>query len=303
MAAQGNVGAGAIQITRRERTRFESAMASTKKFIRRKPMGAVGAAIFMVLILAGVFADIVAPYGMSQQSSNTLQGPSGSYLAGTDQFGRDIFTRLLYGARVSIYVGTAVTLFGILPALALGTMSAFFGGKFDYMLQRLVDTFQAVPYLILLIAIMMILGPSLLNVIFALALRRAIVESRVMRGAAMTIINNPYIEASRSIGATDVRIMIRHIVPNLMPTLIVLGSIGFGSVILAEASLSFLGFGVPPPTPSWGGMLAADGRSYMFAAPWMLIGPTIVLSVTVFGINMLGDALRDVLDPRLRGTA
>ena len=154
----------------------------------------------------------------------------------------------------------------------------------------------------MLISIMVVLGPSLTNVIIALSFRRAIVESRVMRGATMGILNNTYIESARATGATDVRIMLRHLVPNIMPTLIVLGSIGFAGVILAEASLSFLGYGVPPPTPSWGGMLAADGRAYMFAAPWMLVAPTIALSITVFGVNMFGDALRDVLDPRLRGS-
>ena len=191
---------------------------------------------------------------------------------------------------------------GTVPALLLGLASAYFGGWIDYVTQRLVDAFQSVPYLIMLISIMVVLGPSLTNVIIALSFRRAIVESRVMRGATMGILNNTYIESARATGATDVRIMLRHLVPNIMPTLIVLGSIGFAGVILAEASLSFLGYGVPPPTPSWGGMLAADGRAYMFAAPWMLIAPTIALSITVFGVNMFGDALRDVLDPRLRGS-
>lgn len=303
MAAEGQVGAGAVPLTRREPTEMDRMLRGLRKFIRKKPMGVFGASIAIILAFSAIFAEVIAPHGYTANTPRVMEGPSVQHFLGTDQFGRDTFSRLVYGARVSMLVGVAVTLAGTMPALMLGVMSAHFGGKFDYFLQRVVDTFLAVPYLILLISIMMILGPSLINVIVALALRRSIVESRVMRGAAMTIINNPYIEAAQSLGATNMRIMLRHIIPNLVPTLIVLASIGFAGVILAEASLSFLGFGVPPPTPSWGGMLAADGRAYMFAAPWMLIGPTMALSVTVFGINMFGDALRDVLDPRLRGTA
>lgn len=275
---------------------------SVGKFVRRKPLGAFGGFITVLLVFVAIFADVIAPYGALAHSTETLQGPSAQHWLGTDQFGRDVLSRIIHGARVSLLVGVGVTLLGTVPALLLGLASAYFGGWVDYTVQRLVDAFQSVPYLIMLISIMVVLGPSLTNVIIALSFRRAIVESRVMRGATMGILNNTYIESARATGATDIRIMLRHLVPNIMPTLIVLGSIGFAGVILAEASLSFLGYGVPPPTPSWGGMLAADGRAYMFAAPWMLIAPTIALSLTVFGVNMFGDALRDVLDPRLRGS-
>ncbi len=281
---------------------MSAAGVSVRRFVRRKPLGAFGGVVTVVLVFVAVFADLIAPYGALEHSTATLQGPSTDHLLGTDQFGRDILSRVIHGARVSLLVGMGVTLLGTIPALMLGLASAYFGGWVDYLVQRLVDAFQSVPYLIMLIAIMVVLGPSLTNVIVALSFRRAIVESRVMRGATMGILNNVYIEAAHATGATNTRIMLRHLVPNIMPTLIVLGSIGFAGVILAEASLSFLGYGVPPPTPSWGGMLAADGRAYMFAAPWMLIAPTLALSVTVFGVNMFGDALRDVLDPRLRGS-
>ncbi|MEX2229885.1 MAG: ABC transporter permease [Dehalococcoidia bacterium] len=274
-----------------------------RTFARRKPLGAFGAIVLTVLVAMAALADVIVPYDpFAHDASAELAGPSLSHLAGTDQFGRDIFSRIILGARTSLSVGVAVTVIAIIPAIALGLASAYFGGWADYLLQRLVDTIQSVPYLIMLIAIMVVLGPSLTNVILALSFRRAIVESRVMRGATMGLLNQTYVESARAVGATDWRVMVRHIVPNIMPTVIVIASIGFGGVILAEASLSFLGYGVPPPTPSWGGMLAADGRAYMYAAPWMLVAPTVALALIVFGVNMFGDALRDVLDPRLRGS-
>lgn len=255
----------------------------------------------IVFVIVAVFAEVVAPYGALEHSNDILLGPSLGHLAGTDQFGRDVFSRLVFGARTSLFVGVGATIFSMIPAIAIGMSSAYIGGKFDYAVQRVVDTIQALPALILLITILVILGPGLWNVILALSFNRAITGSRVMRGAAMSVANETYVEAARTLGATNFRIMLRHVLPNIVPTAIVVYSLGFGTVILAEASLSFLGFGVPPPTPSWGGMLAADGRAYMFAAPWMLWTPMIVLAIVVFAVNMFGDALRDVLDPRLRG--
>ena len=302
MATQQVTGGQTVALPFKPESRLRAWGHETRSFARRKPLGAFGALVMVVLVLMAVLADFVVPYDpLAHDATVALNSPSPSHVAGTDQFGRDIFSRIILGARTSLYVGVAVTVFSIVPAVALGMISAYFGGWVDYGLQRVVDTIQSVPYLILLIAIMVVLGPSLLNVILALTFRRAIVESRVMRGATMGILNQTYVDAARAIGATNSRIMVRHLVPNIMPTVIVIASIGFGGVILAEASLSFLGYGVPPPTPSWGGMLAADGRAYMYAAPWMLIAPTLALAITVFGVNMFGDALRDVLDPRLRG--
>jgi peptide/nickel transport system permease protein len=264
----------------------------------------------VVLVLMAVGAPVIAPYPpLENNQPVALKGPSltginGTFphLAGTDQFGRDVFSRIVYGAQTSLYIGVLVTVVSTIPALVLGVVSAYFGGWVDYLLQRFVDTVQAIPYLILLIAIMVVLGPSFINVVFALSFRRAVTESRVLRGATMGLLNQTYIEAARAIGATDTRIMARHLVPNLVPLLIILSSTAFAGVILSEASLSFLGYGVPPPRPSWGGMLAADGRAFMYAAPWMLVAPTVALAIVVFGVNMFGDALRDVLDPRLRGS-
>ncbi|MDA1148198.1 MAG: ABC transporter permease [Chloroflexi bacterium] len=275
----------------------------TWKFIRRKPLGAFGAAVIIVLVLSAVFADVVAPYDpLAQGVGRPLTSPSANHLAGTDQFGRDVFSRLLHGARISLYVGIGATLGSIVPATIIGMASAYFQGKFDYILQRLVDAIQAVPALILLIAMVVVLGQSITMIILALAFRSAVVNSRIMRGSAIQIMRRDYIDAARALGAGNARIMIRHVLPNIAAPIIIVASLGFGQFILAEASLSFLGYGVPPPHPAWGGMLAADGRNYLYAAPHMFIAPALVLSVVVFGVNMFGDALRDVLDPRMRGS-
>lgn len=283
-------------------SRAGDALSQLGKAARKKPMGAAGAIVLVLLVLVAIFADVVAPYPALEHGPTPLAGPSSEHLAGTDQFGRDILSRVIYGARTSLYVGVAATVVSMVPAVLLGMTSAFFGGWYDYLLQRFVDTIQALPGLILLMTIVVILGSSLWNVIFALSFNRAIVGSRVMRGATLGVSTATYVEAARACGATNVRIILRHLLPNIVPTIIVVYSLGFGTVILAEASLSFLGLGVPPPTPSWGGMMAADGRAYMFAAPWMLWAPTIALAVVVFAVNMFGDAIRDLLDPRLRGT-
>ncbi len=294
----------------REPNVLERSWLSTHRFVRKKPLGAFGGIVVVILVLVAISAPVIAPYGpLANNQAVALKSPSlagidGTFphLAGTDQFGRDVFSRIVYGAQTSLYIGVLVTIVSTVPALMLGVASAYFGGWIDYLLQRFVDTVQAIPYLILLIAIMVVLGPSFINVVFALSFRRAVTESRVLRGSTMGLMNQTYIEAARAMGATDLRIMARHIVPNLVPLLIVLSSTAFAGVILSEASLSFLGYGVPPPRPSWGGMLAADGRAFMYAAPWMLIAPTVALAIVVFGVNMFGDALRDVLDPRLRGS-
>lgn len=272
------------------------------KFCRKKPLGAFGAFIILVLVLAATFADLVAPYGpLAQGVGAPLQAPGGEHWAGTDQFGRDVYSRLLHGARISLYVGIGAMVASTVPATIIGMASAYFQGKFDYVLQRLVDAIQAVPALILLIAIVVVLGQSITMIIVALSVRAAVVNSRIMRGSAIQIMRRDYIDAARALGAGNVRIMARHVLPNIAAPIIIVASLGFGQFILAEASLSFLGYGVPPPHPAWGGMLAADGRNYLYAAPHLFIAPAAVLSIVVFGVNMFGDALRDVLDPRLRG--
>lgn len=284
-------------------------LAAIGKFLRRKPLGAFGAVITMMLIITAVFADSIAQYDPLEQSQRTaLIAPGSVYWAGTDQFGRDVFSRLVYGARISLFVGVFAVMLGLIPGTALGVLSAYLGGTFDYLVQRVVDAIQAVPGIILLIAIMVVLGarfpnvPSQVVVVIALAIPNAISESRVLRGASMQVARSEYVMAARAVGATDMRVMTRHVLPNITSPIIILASLAFGQFILAEATLSFLGFGIQAPAPSWGNMLSAEGRAYMFAAPWLLWGPAIALSLVVFGANMFGDALRDVLDPRLKGS-
>ena len=272
-------------------------------FMRRKPLGAFGAVVVVTLVTTAILADVIAPYDpLAQNAAAALQPPGTVYLAGTDQFGRDVFSRLVHGARVSLFVGVGAVVLALVPGTILGMTSAYLGGAFDYLVQRVVDAFQAIPGVILLVAIMVVLGGSIPNVIIALAIPAMIRDSRIMRGASMSISRSEYVMAAQALGATDLRIIMRHVLPNIASPIIVVASLGFGGFILAEATLSFLGFGIQPPAPAWGGMLSAEGRAYMFAAPWLLWGPAIALSMVIFGANMFGDGLRDVLDPRLKGT-
>lgn len=272
-------------------------------FVRAKPLGALGALVLVVAALMAVFAQVIEPYDpVATSQREALESPSGVHLLGTDQFGRDVFSRVVRGARISLYVGLGATSAAVVLATLIGIVSAYFGGVADYFIQRLVDVVQAIPGLILLISVLVILGPSITNVVLALAFRASITASRVIRSATLSVIANPFVEAATVLGAGHVRIMLRHVAPNIVPAAIIIATIQFGGAILAEASLSFLGYGVPPPTPTWGGMMSAEGRVYMIAAPWILIGPAVALSLVVFSVNMLGDALRDRLDPRLRGT-
>ncbi|MPZ99116.1 MAG: ABC transporter permease subunit [Dehalococcoidia bacterium] len=303
MAVEQQTGAAAPPLRLGTDSRLSRFLSTTWRFARRKPLGAVGAAILVILVLTAILADVIAPYDpVVQSQSEALQSPNSRHLAGTDQFGRDMLSRLIHGARISIYVGVGATILSIVPAMAIGVTSAFFKGSYDYGIQRIVDAVQALPGLILLIAIVAILGTGLWNVIVALSFGRAFASSRIVRGAAFQVISMDYVDAARSLGATNSRIMLRHVVPNVFAPIIVVASLGFGQIIIAEASLSFLGFGIQPPAPSWGGMLAGEARAYMYAAPHILWIPALTLGLVVFGVNMFGDALRDVLDPRLRGS-
>jgi peptide/nickel transport system permease protein len=301
MAGIGAAPAGEVRYRSGERSRLRIGSAAMLRFTRGKPLGAVSAIILALFLSVALLATVLAPYSpVSNNSRAQLQGPSLRHLMGTDQYGRDVFSRILFGARTSLYVGVGATLIGGVAAVVIGVVSASAGGSVDYLIQRVVDTVQAIPPIILLIALLVVLGPSLTNVILALSLRSAFVTSRVMRGSALTILKQPYVDAGRIIGCSHLRLMSIYVLPNIMASVIVLATANFGAAILAEATLSFLGYGVPPPTPSWGGMLSAEGRSFMFVAPWLLIAPTAALSAVVFAANMFGDALRDILDPRLR---
>jgi peptide/nickel transport system permease protein len=271
-------------------------------FCRQKPLGAVGAGIILALLVMAAFAEWIAPYAYDQQiPGGRLRPPGGGFLLGTDNVSRDVFSRIVYGARVSVTVGFLTVLIGTSLAAAIGITSGYFRGRYDVVVQRLVDAWQSFPYLIIILSLLAVLGPGMLNVILALSILVAAATSRVIRGATLAVVEHPYIEAARAIGCGHLRILLRHVLPNVLATIVVVATIGLGGVILAEAALSFLGYGVPPPHPSWGAMLSGTGRTYMYNAPWIAIWPGVAISLVVFGFNMLGDALRDVLDPRLRG--
>jgi peptide/nickel transport system permease protein len=272
------------------------------RMLRRKPLGTIGAGIVLVMLLAAVFADVVTSYGFSQTNlRERFIAMNGDHWLGTDQLGRDVLTRVLYAARISLYVGFGAVALGSVLATALGIFSAYWGGRVDLFLQRLVDAWMAFPPLLILMSIMSMLGPSVLNITLVLGIAAGIRESRIVRGVAMSIRENTYIEGTRALGAGHIRVTLVHILPNVMPTIIVVATTGLSTVILTEASLSFLGLGVPPPYPTWGGMLSLAGLDHMYRAPWLAIWPATALSLAVFGFNMLGDALRDLLDPRLKG--
>ena len=270
------------------------------RFCRRKPLGAIGAVIVVALLVMAVFADRIAPYSYDDSVAR-MKAPSRQFWMGTDNLGRDIWSRVVYGARISVTVGFATVALATILAAAIGVSSAYLGGAYDLVIQRIVDAWMSFPALVIVLSLLAALGPGLLNLILALSILGAAGASRVIRGATLSTMHNPYVEAARALGAGHLRVVLRHLLPNVMATVIILATIGLGTVILAESALSFLGFGVPPPYPSWGGMLSGSGRSFMYHAPWMALWPGAAISLAVFGFNMLGDALRDVLDPRLRG--
>ena len=271
------------------------------RFSRRQPLGAFSAVVLVVLVLSAALADVIVPYDPIRNNVGpSLEGPDGAHLFGTDHFGRDVFSRVVYGARTSLYVGIGATLLGVLAATLLGAVSGYMGAKLDYFVQRFVDLAHAIPPLIFLLGVLLVLGPRTEYVILALGLRTGLSLSRIVRGSVIDIKGEDFVEAARSFGASDARILTFHVLPNIFALIIVLVSTTIGGLIVAEAALSFLGFGVPPPTPSWGGMLSVDGRIYMLAAPWLLAAPAFSLTLVVFATNMFGDALRDELDPRLR---
>lgn len=272
------------------------------RLIREKPLGTVGGIIVIILLVTGIFADLLAPYGMNEiHPEDALSPPSTHYFLGTDNLGRDLLSRVIYGARISVIVGLAATAIGASISAAIGVLSGYIGGKFDLVMQRFVDGWMCFPGLILLIAVMSLVGAGVAQIIVVLGVLNGIVGSRVIRGAVIGIKENIYFDAAVAIGAPTRKILTRHVLPNIMAPLIILFSTTVPGVIMVEASLSFLGLGIPPPTPSWGRMLSGSGRSYMLLAPWMAIWPGLALSIVVYGINMFGDAVRDLLDPRLRG--
>jgi peptide/nickel transport system permease protein len=290
------------------------------RFMRRKPLGGVGLVIVTALFICAVFAPAIAPYSFEKQNiRERYQKPSLAHWLGTDDLGRDIFSRIVYGARVSVLIGFGVVVVAGLLAGTVGILTGFYGGGLDLIVQRFVDILISFPALILLITFTalfpkpenaMHLGPITLDpsgqrglyIVIALGVLFSFGASRVVRSAVIAIKNNQYIEGARTIGATDSRILLRYILPNIFPTLLILSTVQLGAAILAESSLSFLGFGIPPPVPAWGGMLSGIARSHITREPLLSVWPGLAIALAVFAFNMLGDALRDVLDPRLRGS-
>jgi peptide/nickel transport system permease protein len=273
------------------------------RLVREKPLGAAGATVFLAFLFCGVFAGWLAPYGINEVNLvNRMKPPSLAFPLGTDYLGRDQLSRLLYGAQLSVIIGFAAAGLATLISVVIGVASGYAGGRIDMVMQRFVDAWQSFPGLVILIVAVAVLGPGMPQVIGVLALLFGIAGSRIVRGAAISVRENMYIHAAQSIGAGTWRILWRHVVPNVMPVVIVLFTSRVGATILAEASLSFLGLGVPPPAPTWGGMLSGSARTYMHQGPWLALAPGLALTIVVYAINIFGDALRDLLDPRMRGS-
>ena len=272
-------------------------------FCRQKPLGAISAGIIVVVVLMAGFADSVAPYHYAAiDVPSSLQGPSPQHLLGTDDLGRDLLSRILYGARISLFVGIAAVALGVGHGSLWGLLSGYTGGKVDAVIQRIMDAIMAVPLLVMAMVIVATLGASIFNVIFAISFILTPRANRLVRGSVLAAKENVYVEAAQAVGCGSLRIIFRHILPNVTAPIIILATISLGSAIITEASLSFLGMGVPPPTPTWGGMLSSEGRFYMTLAPWIGIWPGLAITLAVLAFNLFGDAVRDVLDPRLRGT-
>ena len=270
-------------------------------FIRRYPLGAAGAAVIIVFVLAAFLAPWLAPLDPLQtNAAASLEAPDSTYILGADKMGRDMFSRIIYGARVSLIVAVASTLLGGIIGVLLGLMSGYLLGWFDLITQRLIDIMQALPLLVMALVMAASLGPSIENTIIAIAIPLVPHAARVVRSSTLSLREMPFIEAARAGGMSELRIALRHILPNTLAPLIVLFTAQLGAAILVEASLSFLGLGVPEPHPSWGRMLSESAAEYVRSAPWLVIFPGIAISLAVFGTNLLGDALRDMLDPRQR---
>lgn len=313
----------AVALPQRGRAGVGAVPAGLLRFARRKPLGAVGGVLVATLLVTGVLAPVIAPYGYDQRDYRAvLAQPSAQHLLGTDDVGRDIFSRIVYGARVSMIVSVGAVALSVTLASAIGVLSGYYGGKVDLVVQRLVDTWICFPPVVLLLVFTAMFGIPLdpvdvlpgpltwrleppevrmVQVIVFMGLVLAGGSSRVVRGAVIGVRHHQYMEAAQALGVPVRRVLLRYVLPNVMPTILVLATVQLGSAILIEATISFLGFGIQPPIPTWGQMLSGNATRFINRAPLLAVWPGLAISLAVFGFNMLGDALRDVLDPRLRG--
>lgn len=271
------------------------------RLIRRQPLGAGGAVVIIVMLAMAIFADAIAPYDPEANSFEyMLVPPSFDFLFGTDQFGRDLFSRIVFGARTALFVGFSCALIGAFGGLILGVASAYFGGWLDLVIQRIIDVFMAFPLIIMALAIVAVFGTGTEKVILAITIPFIPRCARVVRSSALAIREMPYVDAARSVGYSHMRIILKHIAPNVMAPFLIMLTAFLGEAILLEASLSYLGLGVQEPTPAWGLMLQGGAEEYAESAPWVPIWPGLAISVAVFGFSLFGDAVRDILDPKLR---
>jgi peptide/nickel transport system permease protein len=293
---------GTIVVAAPARASQRGAWTTLLRFSRKKPLGAAGGAIMLLIVFIAIFANVLQTHDpIATNAAATLAPPSATHWLGTDHLGRDIYSRILHGARVSLLVGLGSTLVASVLGGIIGLLSGYVGGKTDLAVQRVMDILQGLPLLVLALVMAAALGPSIPNVILAISIPIMPRAARVIRSSVLSIREFQYVEAARALGLTHLRIAFRHILPNTVGPFIVLGTAQLGSAILTEAALSFLGLGVPEPYPSWGRMLSVSAAEYAQKAPWLVLFPGIAISLAVFGSNLLGDALRDTLDPRLRG--
>lgn len=272
------------------------------RMLKKNKMALVGLGILVILVLLALFADVIADYDtvvIKQNLANRLKGPSAEHWLGTDEFGRDIFARLVHGARVSLKVGIIAVGISIILGGILGALAGFYGGRIDNIIMRIMDVFLAVPSILLAIAIVSALGPSIINLMVAISISSVPRYARIVRASVLSIRDQEFVEAARAIGANNTRIIFRHIIPNSLAPVIVQGTLGVASAILSTAGLSFIGLGIQPPAPEWGSMLSG-GRQYLRYAWWVTTFPGVAIMITILSLNLLGDGLRDALDPRLK---
>ena len=292
-------GIPSVEIAPKRRSRLADFLI---RLAKEKPLGAASGVFILLLILVAIFGGVLAPYQYAEMHLiDRLQSASTKYRLGTDQLGRDLLSRLIFGARISLLVGLTVTTISVVISTMIGGISGFVGGKVDLLVQRFVDAWIAFPGLLILLTIMSIVGEGLPQIIIVLGISGGIGGARLIRSAVIGIKENDYFQAAQAVGNTRWRVFIRHVVPNVMPVVIISFSISIGGVIMSLASLGFLGYGLPPNVPDWGGLLSREGRAFMQQAPHLALWPGLCLTVTIYSLNMFGDAVRDLLDPRLRG--